>query len=503
MRLGVTLGTAALALTLAIAVAAPAAAAPTSWTPPVDVNADDGLAYGQQVALAPDGSLTAVWARRGGVESSRSTDGGLTWSDTVVIAASTSVSSAPQIVIDAAGTRTVVWSTDDTAAIVGSRSPDGSIWSAPVTISPGTIEPFDYVNAFDPHLALGPDGEVVALWGSIGVILAGGQFVSAEDFISSATFDGSAWSSGDRASPAGQTGARAAFLPSGDVVAVWSALYGTSVSAAVSSDDGATWSDPITISAPGLEAGGPAGLSLDLAVGPEGTLVAVWSARTAGFRVVQTASTTDGTSWSTPVTLSAADADGDDPRVGVAADGTLHAIWVRRTDSGSVVQTSASRGGPWSAPVDLSEPAEYAIPAAPVFDAQSNVTLAWLSVNPEIVVEIGTATSLDGGATFSIPVILSNSTVPAQVRYLSPPQLVVDGAGVYTAVWAAGASATAVTVQAATSNARAAVDAPAAPGTRLAATGSADAATLGVLAVALLAAGASVLRRRRSTDPLR
>jgi LPXTG-motif cell wall-anchored protein len=124
-------------------------------------------------------------------------------------------------------------------------------------------------------------------------------------------------------------------------------------------------------------------------------------------------------------------------------------------------------------------------------------------VNPEIVVEIGTATSLDGGATFSIPVILSNSTVPAQVRYLSPPQLVVDGAGVYTAVWAAGASATAVTVQAATSNARAAVDAPAAPGTRLAATGSADAATLGVLAVALLAAGASVLRRRRSTDPLR
>lgn len=491
MRLRVTLATTTLGLVLAVTLATPAHAVPDTWTPAVEVSTGTGRAMAHQIAAAPDGSLTAVWQRNDGtdewLESAVSSDNGLTWTAPAVISGPDNSDSAPQIVIDSSGMRTVVWSRN--AEITVSRSADGLTWTAPLVISPPPPPSYTYVNSFDPQLDVRADGTIAVVWHSIGVLVVGGSAFPGSSFVSGARFDGTTWTTGVISAPAGDiVQPDVAFLPSGDAVAIWSAEDLTSVMTSVSTDGGATWAAPTTISGPGLQSGS-GGASVRLLLDTGGRIVAHWSARFGGQRVAQVSTSADGSSWSTPVTFTPAIADSDSATIAAAPDGTLHAVWIDNTASAGVVRTARSTdgGATWTAPVDVSGPLDGTFAAAIGFDAQSHPTIVWDTADATDHLVVEAATSLDGGATYAAPVVLSTSSVPLTSRF-GPPQLVVSAAGVYTALWAGPASST-LTLQAATGTAITA--APAA----LADTGVTG--EIGVLGLGLLAAGLLVAVRRR------
>jgi hypothetical protein len=148
------------------------------------------------------------------------------------------------------------------------------------------------------------------------------------------------------------------------------------------------------------------------------TIVAVWTDFTNGDGIaageIQTAiSTTGGNTWSTPLTISSADAV--DPEL--AIDGAnVSAIWA--TPSGLQVANSTDSGATWSTPVVISGvlPVTSGFTSFPAITRSgSSVTALWTA---DGVVQ--TASSTDGGVVWSAPTTL-------------------DGAGTETRLASAGA----------------------------------------------------------------
>ncbi len=402
--------------------AAPASATGTQgWSQPMDVSAGTSQAAAPQIVAASDGSLTAVWQGFDGantvIRTSRSIDRGSTWATPVTQSAPGQNASFPHIVITPIGSLTVAWDRFDGSAfaVQASHSADGSNWSAPYSLGSTGGE------ASSPQIVAAPNGTVTAVWQGF----VGGSTV----IQSSQSVGGTSWSA-----PVVVAAPGAAFSPQivsaadNSVTAVWYGFDGTGyIIQSSHSATGSSWSVPTNASGTGPDAIGP-----QIAAGPNGALTVVWTRFDGSNNIVQSShSANNGTTWGAPVTLSGLGRDAQEPQVRATPDGTVAVIWDRFDGSDQIVQASrSSDGSTWSAPLNLSAPGQNAASPQIVATPDSALRVVW-SRNYGSDKIVQATDSVDGGATWNAAVDLSVGGQNAVT-----PQIAAGSTGAISAIWA-------------------------------------------------------------------
>ena len=362
---------------LAIALLAPAGAV-AAWLDPVDLSAASQDPSGAEVAVDARGNAVAVWAAEQGkgfaVQAASRTPGGA-WQAPIAISATTLSAPNPQVAIDAQGNAVAVWTrrTDrDYLAIVQSASrPLAGRWQKPVDLSAAGH------HAVIPHVAVDPRGNAVAVWQRFR-----SRFVIA---VQAATRPPAGrWQAPVEVSASGEGSSvvpHVAIGANGDAVAVWEDLTTGGIRGAAR-PAGGPWQPPAAISAPGAVASTVFHGVPQVAVDARGNAVAVWHRPTAAGAIVQAAERAVGTSWSAPVTLSAPGQDASSANVAVDPAGNAVAVWERATAAGIATTFTAqaavrAAGATWQAPVDLSIASEQPTEPHVAVDAGGTAVAVW------------------------------------------------------------------------------------------------------------------------------
>ncbi|WP_437070732.1 FG-GAP-like repeat-containing protein [Streptomyces sp. enrichment culture] len=231
----------------------------------------------------------------------------------------------------------------------------------------------------------------------------------------------------------------------GSVTALWvefpnetrpgSGPYNTRVVTSVLAADKSAWSAPVELV--GTDKGWGDG-GIDLAEGPDGTLTAVWTTHpdaTSPWEVSAAVRAADGT-WSAPVQLSTATADGAraalSPSVAVTSDGTTVVAYAQHLgESGQVLTVSRAAGSTeWTRPVAATGTYQYVYRPQIASAGDGTVTLSWLGRIDESVPEaINTAVRTADG-TWS-----AAQTVTATDDLVETPEPLIGPDGDVTLVW--------------------------------------------------------------------
>jgi PKD domain len=292
-RMGRGLAVAALGMLVFLLAVAPAGAAPT-WLAPAKLSAAGHNAEKPQVAVDAQGNATAVWERPNGTN----------------------------IIVEAA-----------------SRPAGSGAWQASVPLSSATaIMPM-------PQVAVDARGDAVAVWES---------YIAGEPFVEAATRTGftGAWQAPVKLSSLGVIGLRPdlAVNARGDAVVVWQSDVG--IVEAASRPAGGAWQTPaiLTNSAENLH---PAEVGIDAS----GEATAVWEGQVGAEVRIVAASKPAGGAWQTPVTLSAAGNNANEPRVAVNARGDAVAEWERPSGEELIeAATKPASSATWGGPAPLTKP---------------------------------------------------------------------------------------------------------------------------------------------------
>jgi hypothetical protein len=253
----------------------------SAWQTPIQLSTVPGgmmppsnIVSVPRVALDPQGDAVAVWVQTLATSPSivAATRPGVSgvWQSPAQIGSTGPTDGGPQVVIDPAGRATAIWA--DASGIRTADQPLGGTWSTPAAV-PGSA------GAFDPSLALDPQGDATAVFDqSVG----NGVGPSAKaDAAASARPLGATWQtpvvistqnpdSGHAPNP------QVAVDPQGDAIAVWTAFDGTNNTAeAANRPAGGAWPAPAAAKTLSRDA---EGLSPpQLAVDPQGNAAVVWS----------------------------------------------------------------------------------------------------------------------------------------------------------------------------------------------------------------------------------
>lgn len=362
-----------IAVLAAVLLALPASsgAALGPWSAPATNLSAPGAAD-VQTAVAPDGTITAVWQGSDGnhaiVQASTRAPGG-NFSSPVDLAAAGQSSFDAQVAVAPDGTVTAVWLRNDGANYIvqASTRPPGGSFSAPVDLS------VTGKDASEPQVAVGANGTTTAAW-----------------------YRGS----------------------------------GSAVTVQVSTrDPGGSFGDAVDLSTAGQEAYSP-----DVAVAANGTTTVAWMLVTGGKLVVQASTRPPGGSFGAPVPLSQAGQNAQAPHLGIADDGTTTVAWNRFDGSNAIVQASTRPpGGNFGAPVDLSASGVSGQRDQMAVGADGTTVVVWVhQIGTEITgadYKVQASTRAPGGS-FSPPVDLS-----AIVHVPQAPAVAVGDDGTATAVW--------------------------------------------------------------------
>ncbi len=139
-----------------------------SWSTPLTISREDGLAMNPLLALDPQGNATVVWdwaplatGTAHGLQARSATAGG-SWGATVYVATSPGglepSESGVQLLADPQGNMTVIWEgwSAPNDVVRSAHRTAGGTWSSPVTLSTG--------ESFIPAAAIDPQGTVTAVW---------------------------------------------------------------------------------------------------------------------------------------------------------------------------------------------------------------------------------------------------------------------------------------------------------------------------------------------------
>jgi|GEM_PF-6922710 len=303
-----------------------------TWSAAATLSASGDNAFAPQ--LVTDGTtVTAIWYRLNGVnarvQAAYSTDGGVSWSSPVANVSQeggfTLYEGTPQLVTD--GTIiTAVWAFNDGSNFViqtSSSTDGGATWSAPVRLSDAGQ------NSEHPQLVT--DGTTItAVWSR--------NFGVANRIqVSSSTDGGVSWGAVKTLSPTNESAKDPLLVTDGTTLTVvWESSKDSisRVRASWSGDGGATWGVPVTVSDAGRDA------SKAQIVSDSTTITAVWSGSDGSNSRVQEASSTNGGAvWTSPVTLSEAGQSANYPVI-VQNDTGLSVAWRRSDGANFRVQVS-------------------------------------------------------------------------------------------------------------------------------------------------------------------
>jgi hypothetical protein len=230
-----------------------------------------------------------------------------------------------------------------------------------------------------------------------------------------------------------------------------------------STDNGATWTPPVPLNTnAGTDTG--TDIFPQVTTDGQGNWVAVWSSDgIAGggigtdFDLLVARSTDNGATWTDPVPLNtnaSGDTGGDfEPQVTTDGQGNWVAVWDSEesaiaggigTDDDILVARSVDNGATWTDPVPLNTNAGGDtggdFEPSVTTDGQGNWVAVWDSQEPAIAGGIGTdfdilvARSTDNGATWTDPVPL-NTNAGGDTEGDFRPQVTTDGQGNWVAVW--------------------------------------------------------------------
>jgi hypothetical protein len=319
-----------------------------------------------------------------------------------------------QVGIDAAGDATAVWTRSDGLHLIAQAAerPVGGVWSAPVDLSGASG------NAESPTVAVDPAGDAVAAWK---LRLAGSEAIE-----TSYKPAGGAWG----APEAVEFGAAVVETPAvaideaGDAVLVWrQGVGGNHVILAATMPAGGSWAAPVAISSSALNAEAP-----DVAMSPSGTAAAVWQSSSGATSVIETNTLPLGGSWTGEEAISAPATVTEPPHVEVDASGDFFAIW-SRSGTGLVAEVAARpAGGGWQAPEQISTPALEAHAPQLVVDSAGDAVAAWYRFDGSVGSVEGT--NRVAGGPWTAPVRLSQTGAEAEA-----PQLAISTFGVAQVVW--------------------------------------------------------------------
>ncbi len=425
-RLGSLLATAALLSTAAVASAAPLEG---FWPTPVTLSSNSLFSYAPDITVSADGQRqAAVWTTVGTpnrTQAATSSDGGATWSTPADLSATNAVIGNASIVGSADGQRlTAVWIQQDpiqARVFMSQSSNGGATWSSAAAISNfGTTI---------PYAAASTDGTtVVVVWTEQGI-------AEAPVYYSRWTAGTDTWTSPALVSPADEYAGQVAVTASGDgqvMTALWRDENNL-LHAATSTDAGLNWSAPRNLSTAGLEVQWPkARTSTD-----GSRIVATWVEGDGGAnpnRVTSSFSLNQGQTWSTPQGIGPWWANWS-PEVTASPDAMkLTVAWPALDAQGNVAARTASSsdgGASWSQPVDASPSgSNVAEPQIAGSTDGERLTAVWYETPPTQTF-LRAAVSGDAGKTWSAPQTLTSSTG------FDGPSVKVDAAadGTPSAVW--------------------------------------------------------------------
>jgi len=398
--------------------------APTS-TPPGTMEVDS-----QDMALDAQGNAVAVWTAHGAWRVTRAATRpvGGSWSAPITFSVPGEEGGwNPAVAVGANGDAVAVWSSVRHTAngtrqyTMAATREAGGTWSGPVTLS--LTGDNDIGVSYQPTVVVDAQGNATAIW-------------SEEVGYASAIRTSTRPKGGDWSEPVELTAReeRVGATPQlavdaqGDVTAIWnwrSPENDGGIIQSATRPAGGSWSAPVDLSASDGKA-----LLPQLAVDPQGDAVAVWKSHTAGEHVQAARRTADG-SWSPAVDLSSD--EGYTPDVAIDPQGTATAVWETNDGVGSLMHASTSTlDGPWSAPVDLSTRDDAEGPGAMpqvTTDPQGVVTVIWRAFHAPFHNRV-TAVQRQAGGDWGAPVELGEAS-----GAIEPLSVAADSQGYVTAAW--------------------------------------------------------------------
>jgi hypothetical protein len=340
------------------------------------------------------GTAIALWHRISSSESivqSAVRPAGGRWQAPTDVSAGGQHASSPQLAVDARGTSVAVWERlkDGNYVVQAAVRPAGGSWDAVVNLSapgrecrPGpacrSVVAERVVRPLLPRVVIDRRGTAAVIWE---------RFQGRSSRVQAAVRPvGGRWRQAADVVRFGRVRSQAfaapqiALGPHGEAIAVWTRTRarGSVVQAAVRRARGA-WRAPVDLSTVGRSGGGA-----QIALDPRGKAHAIWQLTPQGAddetTIVQSATRASNGRWTKPVDLSAAGAHASNPKLAVDQRGRAVAVWSRSTRDAALVQ-SATRAatGTWQEPVEISAaaPETYAGGADLALDARGNAVAAW------------------------------------------------------------------------------------------------------------------------------
>ena len=212
-------------------------------------------------------------------------------------------------------------------------------------------------------------------------------------------------------------------------VAVWNQFDGTStrVVSSKTSDNGLTWSAPIYISVAGQNT-----RVADIAFDGHNSLGLVWTRQLSGFTYSVSASGSSdlGITWATPQDLTAATPGAISPQITSSDTGSFVALWHRLNTPVTIQSSSTTNSGAtWSVPIVASDSSTGSTYPQLVSTSTSKIVALWFQ-NISSSTVLSSSISIDNGATWSTPVQISDPTTSS---YES--QLIKAPNGALISVW--------------------------------------------------------------------
>jgi len=348
-----------------------------TWSAVVDLSSDADMSDASRITVDASGRAIAAWRAQGAfgyaIQARLSSDGGATWSNTVTLAQQSRAMRNPRVSINSSGDAVALWvaskSRGITAIQTSSTSDFGVTWSTPVDLA--VLQN----NSPQPQVAIDSAGRAIAVWEDFGAY----SVVQTKSSLDG----GLNWSAAVSLSqPMGGGLTEHPMLSidgSGRALAVWTRTG--IIQSSSSLDGGVTWSPAIDLSS---NLGSSNDVEVSVGETGRAIAIWRFALNGIPQAIIQSRSSLDGgLTWSSAIDVSESDYNASEPEVSVDGMGRAIAVWEseQATPDGTdgIIQSSVSLDGgvTWSLPVDLSAPAGYAEYAQLNANSSGRVFVVW------------------------------------------------------------------------------------------------------------------------------
>jgi hypothetical protein len=335
--------------------------------------------------------------------------------------------------IDQAGTIHVVYDDDSAVAAGGSQVFYSKSLDGGRTYSPPAVISGNSVMAGDSTLAVDQAGNLYATWLDVDQVKG-----TARVMVSTSSDRGASFSTAVGVSPAGDQ----AEIPtiavdrSGNVICAYIDSKSTRgvVFEARSTDGGKSFSNPVQVSADREDASTS---GLQVAFDSRRAAYLVYNDQQAGTPTINLAIAADGRQFSTAAVISDTTVTAFGPAIAIDNTDNIYVAFsdffldaVQGENPEIVVSRSCDHGASFSAAVDVSNnPGESLFPNINT-DGRGNVGIAWEDTDGNLQTDIFVARSVDGGASFELPI-----NVSANPGLSVGPAVVFDSSGALFVAW--------------------------------------------------------------------